>query len=140
MVARDAASQKVVERPIEESVVEMMLNIPEELAAELHAMASELPRILRLGMREIRAESDGGFAGLSSVFEILATLPSPQEVMALRPSAQLDARITELLEKNRTTGLNPEEKEEWKRYEYVEHLVRMAKGRARGRLAEGSIR
>jgi hypothetical protein len=38
------------------------------------------------------------------------------------------------LEKNRTTGLLPEEKLEWERYQYVEHLVRLAKARAALRL------
>jgi hypothetical protein len=38
--------------------------------------------------------------------------------------------MTELLEKNRTSGLTPEEREEMRHYEFAEHLVRMAKGRA----------
>ena len=62
--------------------------------------------------------------------ELLATLPSPEETLALRPSPKLQARMTELLEKNRTSGLTTDEGEEIRHYELAEHLVRMAKGRA----------
>jgi hypothetical protein len=38
--------------------------------------------------------------------------------------------VQELLEKNREEGLTPAEEQEWQQYEYLEHLVRMAKARA----------
>jgi hypothetical protein len=74
------------------------------------------------------------FHGLSQVLEKLARLPSPEEIMDLRPSAELDARIRDLLRKNREEGLTHEENDEWQRYETVEHLVRMAKARAQAKL------
>ena len=39
----------------------------------------------------------------------------------------LQSRVEELLEKNRGCGLSDDEQREWDSYEYVEHLVRMAK-------------
>ena len=59
---------------------------------------------------------------------------TPEEVLALRPSEKLQARITELLGRNRTADLLPEEQEEWERYQLVEHRVRLAKARAALRL------
>ena len=56
--------------------------------------------------------------------------------MALRPSPRLSARIAELLSKNRDNGLNTPEQREWERYEYLEHLVRLAKANASRRLSE----
>lgn len=38
--------------------------------------------------------------------------------------------MSELLEKNRMGGLSPAEEDEWQRYQYVEHLVQLAKARA----------
>ena len=72
--------------------------------------------------------------GLSSVLEKLAALPTPQEVLALRPAAPLQERLEELLEKNRTTGLSANDQREWDQYQYVEHLVRLAKASAVRRL------
>lgn len=35
--------------------------------------------------------------------------------------------MIELLEQNRREELTPEEEQEWEHYEYLEHLVRLAK-------------
>jgi len=114
--------------------MEVTLTIPDELATRLHPFEEQLPQILELGIREWVARQEVGFEGLTEVLETLATLPTPDEVLALRPSADLQARIRALLEKNRNEGLLPEERQEWERYQYVEHLVRTAKARAARRL------
>jgi hypothetical protein len=77
-----------------------------------------------------REASPSQLADTSEVLELLATLPSPEQTLALCPSAKLQTRMTELLERNRTSGLTPEEREEMRHYEHAEHLVRLAKGRA----------
>jgi hypothetical protein len=105
------------------------LDLPDDLADRLRSLADRLPRIIALGIHEMDA-SPSQFAGTSEVLEFLATLPSPEETLALRPSPKLQARMTELLEKNRTSGLTADEREEIGHYEFAEHLVRMAKGRA----------
>ena len=64
------------------------------------------------------------------LLELLAKLPSPEEVLALRASPALQHRVSALLEKNRTVGLSPAEEDEWQRYQYVEHLVQLAKAKA----------
>jgi hypothetical protein len=110
--------------------VEITMTVPDELANQLGPVENELPKILELGMREWNARRGAGFSGLAEVLETLAALPSPEEVLALRPSATLQARIDDLLEKNRGGSLSPEEQREWEQYQYVEHLVRLAKARA----------
>jgi len=110
--------------------VELTLTVPEELATRLRPVEAELPAILELGIREWAARGGAGFAGLAPVLETLATLPTPEEVLALRPSADLQERIEQLLEKGRNGGLSAEEQREWEQYQYAEHLVRVAKARA----------
>ena len=85
----------------------IILNLPDELTRRLHGQEDRLPEILELGLRDLSADSQVGFVGATCVFEVLASLPSPREVMALRPSAQLSTRVAELLEKNRAEGLSP---------------------------------
>ena len=92
-------------------------------------MEDRLPEILELGLREWLSTAPG-YGGLGDVLETLARLPSPEEVLALRPATPLQDRIEELLAKNRSEGLSAEEQREWERYEYIEHLVRLAKVRA----------
>ena len=106
------------------------LDIPNELASRLEPLTNQLPRILELGLRELNADAQLGFEGTAEVLEILAGLPTPKEILALRPSEALQARLSVLLEKNRTEGLTPEEEQEWERYQYLEHLIRIAKAKA----------
>ncbi len=72
--------------------------------------------------------------GTADVLEFLAGLPSPEEVLALRPSTDLQSRIEELLEKSRDEGLSFAEEEDWQQIESLEHLVRTAKANALQRL------
>jgi hypothetical protein len=109
--------------------MELVLTIPDELATRLRAVEDRLPEILELGLREWLS-TPPGYAGLSEVLEMLARLPTPEEALALRPTMTLQSRIEELLNKNRNDGLSGEEQREWEHYEYIEHLVRMAKARA----------
>lgn len=50
--------------------------------------------------------------------------------MALRPVQVLQQQIDSMLEKQRAVGLNAEEELQWQQYEYLEHLVRIAKANA----------
>ncbi len=87
-----------------------------------------------MGLREVNASSQAGFKGLAEVLELLASLPAPEDVLALRPAPVLEERVKNLLEKNRAEGLSDDEEREWERYEYLEHLVRMAKAKAKLKL------
>lgn len=106
------------------------LKLPDELAERLRKHEERLPEILELGLRELYAETQSGFAGASDVLEFLASLPSPEEILSLRPSERLRREVQELLEKSRAGTLSAQEEQEWERYEFLEHLVRMAKSKA----------
>jgi len=117
--------------------MKVTLDLPEELAADLRHFENQSASIVAAGLREVNVPVGGQFQGLAQVLEKLAELPTPQEVLALRPSSELQARISELLVKNRDTGLDAIETAEWQRYETIEHLVRMAKARALARVQTG---
>jgi hypothetical protein len=106
------------------------LKLPDDLAERIRNYEERLPEVLELGLRELSADSQKGFEGAAEVLEFLAGLPSPEEILTLRPSERFDRHVRELLEKSREGALNPQEEEEWERYEFLEHLVRMAKTRA----------
>jgi hypothetical protein len=112
------------------------IQVNDELAVRLHRRSAEIPQLLEMGLREADAQGQLQFDGAADVLEFLAGLPTPEEVLALRPSTALQARIDALLDKNRDEGLSSEEEEEWRQIEYLEHLVRMAKAKARQRLNE----
>lgn len=108
----------------------IILDIPDELALRLNPFQEQLPLIIEKGLREWNAGAELGFSGLADVLEFLATLPTPEEILALKPSAGLQQDIQDLLEKNKTVGLTSQEEQLWQQYEYIEHLVRIAKTKA----------
>src|SRR5262245_62037415 len=106
------------------------LKLPDDLAERLRNREDRLPEILELGLRELSAEGQGRFEGAADVLEFLAGLPGPEEILKLRPSERLARRVKELLEKSNADGLDAQETQEWENYEFLEHLVRIAKAKA----------
>jgi hypothetical protein len=111
------------------------LTLSEDLASQIHAHESQLPRILELGLRELNAADQSGFDGAADILELLAGLPAPEDILSLRPSSRLAERVSQLLAKSRAGTMTPSDEEEWERYEYLEHLVRVAKAAAQIKLA-----
>jgi hypothetical protein len=101
--------------------------LDDDLANQLKPYENQMEEILALGIREWQARGQLGFHGVHSVLERLAGLPTPDEVLSLRPAPPLLERIESLLVKNSTSGWSADEQREWDQYQYVEHLVRLAK-------------
>ncbi len=119
--------------------MQVTFDLPDEVASQLRPFGDKLPQILKLGLREFQAIEQEGFSGMTEVLEFLAGLPTAEEIIALRPSESLQSRISALLEKNRMEGLTPEEERLWQGYEYIEHIVRMAKAKAFLKLKESRV-
>ena len=65
------------------------------------------------------------------VIEFIAAGTRPGSVIAFRPSAKAKKRVADLLHKEKTSGLSAEEESELDHYMQLEHLMRLAKARAR---------
>jgi hypothetical protein len=68
------------------------------------------------------------------VVEFIAA-QGPREVIEFKPSEAARGRVWDLIEREKTGGISPEEKVELDHYLEVEHLMRLAKARARQLLA-----
>ena len=110
--------------------MQVTVELPDSIAAQITSFQDKLPEILALCLLQVRANPSSGFSGLSEVLEFLATLPSPQETLALELSDAAQTQVEFLLEKNRASRLDPLEQKLWQQYEFVEHLVRIAKAQA----------
>lgn len=58
----------------------------------------------------------------------------PSDVVSFRPSAEAKARVADLIHREKTSGLSAEETVELDHYLQLEHLMRLAKARARAYL------
>ena len=110
--------------------MQITLDLSEELVSRLNSIEDKLPQVIELGLRELNASSQDGFNGIAEVLEFLATLPTPEEIIALRPSQALQNQISDLLEKHRDRNLTEIETQIWEQYQYLEHLIRKAKAKA----------
>jgi len=66
--------------------------------------------------------------------EFIASL-SPREVVECKPSEKARQPVWDLIERQKSASLPPDEKAELDHYIEIEHLMRLAKARARQLLA-----
>ncbi len=73
------------------------------------------------------------------VIDFIAAGPSSANVVAFEPSIQAKERVAELVRLEKTEGLASEEKAELDHYMQLEHLMRLAKARARQHISHGKL-
>lgn len=61
---------------------------------------------------------------------------NPAGVAAFRPSDEARARVAELIDREKSQKLDPDERSELEQYLQLEHVMRLAKARARQLLDE----
>ena len=69
------------------------------------------------------------------VVEFIAAGSTPESVARFEPSQQTRDYVADLIHKEKTTGLSAEETSELDHFQRVEHIMRLAKARARTRLS-----
>ena len=65
------------------------------------------------------------------IINFIAAGTNPSEVAAFQPSEATKARVSDLIHREKTTGLSVDETAELDHYLQLEHLMRLAKVRAR---------
>ncbi|HET91827.1 MAG TPA: hypothetical protein ENN99_13980 [Chloroflexi bacterium] len=70
------------------------------------------------------------------MLQVLTSKPTPQQVLALHPSPELEARVSDLLKRSKEGTLSRRQEAELERYLMLEHIVRLAKAHAAQRLAQ----
>ncbi|MGH9902370.1 MAG: hypothetical protein ACRD68_11245 [Pyrinomonadaceae bacterium] len=69
------------------------------------------------------------------VIDFIAAGSNPSDVVAFQPSEEANERVRHLIEREKSAGLSPAEKSELDHYMQLEHIMRLAKARARRHLA-----
>lgn len=67
----------------------------------------------------------------AEVIDFIAAGTSPDGVIAFQPSESAKTRVADLIYREKTTGLSIDFKSESDHYMQLEHLMRLAKARAR---------
>ena len=69
------------------------------------------------------------------IVDFITSAPLPEQILSYKPSLKAQNRLEELLERKREQELSEGDKHELEQYLLIEHLMRLAKARARQRLA-----
>lgn len=105
-----------VEREVEDPILEELHKFREEIAAkhnyDVHAIAAEIRRLQPAENRQV------------------VTLP-PKRVVPDADISEVKERVSDLIHREKTTGLSPEETSELDDYMTLEHLGILAKARLR---------
>ena len=113
------------------SNMQVTIDIPEELAERLQAAHVRLAEILERGLRLMPAESS---ALAQELVDFLSGGPSPEEIIAFRPSEHSVSRARQLLEKNQEGSLTFEENSELDEMARLNQLFMLIKAQARNHL------
>ena len=71
----------------------------------------------------------------AEILDFMVSTPSPEAIIAFKPSAQMEARLADLMSKNKQDALTDEERHELEAFLQLNHFVNMLKIRARKKLA-----
>ena len=76
---------------------------------------------------------------LEEVLILLASTPTPEQIIEFQPSAAMQERVSQLLAANRSGTLTTDERAELDEVSRLEHFMRMLKATARQKLAENDL-
>ncbi len=68
------------------------------------------------------------------IIDFIAAGTTPRSLVDFQPSDTTKSRVADLIQREKTEGLSAEETEELDHYLQLEHLMRLAKARARQHL------
>jgi hypothetical protein len=114
-------------------MAQITIDIPDDLARRLQQFQSQLPQVLELGLQEFQSQQrQSSFLDEQDIITLLASQPTPAQILAIRPSPDFQARVSDLLAESKGGTLSSQGEAELERYLTLEHLVRLAKTHAQG--------
>ncbi len=116
-------------------MAQITIDISDDLAQRLQQFQSQLPQVLELGLQEFQSQQrQSKFLDEQDTVTLLASQPSPEQILAIRPSPEFQARVSDLLAQSKGGTLSAKGEAELERYLTLEHLVRLAKTHALGQI------
>ena len=112
-------------------MAQITITIPDNLAQQLEQIQTQLPQVLELGLQALQSQQrQSKFLDEQEIIALLASQPTPEQILAISPSAGFQARVSALLAQGKEGTLSSREEAELERYLTLDHLVRIAKAHA----------
>lgn len=104
----------------------LTIEIPDELMAQLSPVQDQLPDLLRRCLQPLALPAQV----YRYVLDFLTSQPTNEQIAAFRPTEEMQARLTYLVDKEKNDALSQEEQQELDEYAQIEHLIVMFKSGA----------
>ncbi len=124
------------------SMATITLDVPDELAERLVELRGRLPELLSVTLDLFQSQAPAAVSesvAVSPAFEemikFLVSGPTPDEIVAFKISPAAQARLDDLLDKNREDGLTDDELAELDGYEQIHFVLLLLKAHARPLIA-----
>lgn len=114
--------------------MKITLEVPDLLGEKLQQLGDRLPEALDRVLQELTPPETISYQDEMEIVERLASQPTPEAILAIRPTPALQDRMSELLDLHKSGTLSQSEEVELDRYLLLEHWVRLAKAHAYKRL------
>lgn len=110
--------------------MQITIEVPDPLGHKLQQFNDRLPELLERGLQELQNEQLETVQDEQDIVAVLVSQPTPEQILAIRPSPKLQTRVSDLLAQSKTNTLSQQDAAELERYLTLEHLVRLAKAHA----------
>ncbi|MEC4817657.1 MAG: hypothetical protein SAK29_30950 [Scytonema sp. PMC 1069.18] len=104
-------------------MVKIILEVSEELSEKLTQLGDRLPELLALSLEQPPLPT----RVYQYILDFLVSNPTSEQILAFRPTAEMQQRIQTLLRRSKDRELSPMEQKELDEYERIEHLMVMLK-------------
>jgi hypothetical protein len=114
------------------SVAKITLEVPDELTDQLAQIGDalrqatlclRLPELLALSLQQPPLPA----RIYQYILAFVASLPTPEQILAFRPTPEMQTRLQTLLVRSKAGVITPSEQRELDEYERIEHLIVMLK-------------
>jgi hypothetical protein len=114
--------------------MQLTIEIPDALISEAEQLKGELPNLIIEMLtasgsvsRQPIATSVLPVSLYRQIFEFLAGNPTPADILAFKAPVEIQVRLRELLDRNKSGVLTAQESAELDEYEKIEHFIIMLK-------------
>ncbi|YAF95387.1 MAG: hypothetical protein AB3A66_22965 [Nodularia sp. CChRGM 3473] len=103
--------------------MQITIDVPDELREQLAQVGDRLPELLALSLQQPPLPA----RIYHYILNFLASQPTPEQIIAFRPTPEMQIRLQTLLVRSKAGELTLPEQQELDEYERIEHLIVMLK-------------
>ena len=76
--------------------MQITVEVSEELGQQLQQFQDRLLEVVERGLQELLSEQSGNFVDEKEIIALLASQPTPEQILAIRPSPEFQTRVMQM--------------------------------------------